>query len=187
MPTEHVYIVEPSVEETRPQIDFDIPENRLDWLWIRKIMIGEHPKDEYRPVRLVIHDSEAEKWDFYRCGGLSLLSKRATNVFGPCSNRCFEFLDGYINDLPYFFLRAIGSIDCLLRERSIYRVFPHDPDRIMWIEKYAFNKSLIPESTCLFLIPEGRFHILGTDSVEQLIRANDLHGIRLVDAEANIS
>jgi hypothetical protein len=186
MATTHVYIVGSSLEETRPQIDYTMNQNRegIDWGRIGGVLNGRLPVSEYLPVRIKIDDPDAEKWDFYRCGGTrGLISARAAAVLSPHSSQCFDLMEAYINESQYFFLRVIGSIDCLDREHSILEVFPHDPNQIMWIERYAFHKSVIPDPR-LFALAEFDSLVFGTDSIEQLIRTNKLRGFRLVDAEA---
>lgn len=187
MTTEHVYIVGSSLEDDRPEIDYTFNQKHggIDWSKIGAVLSGSLHVKNYAPVRIAIKDSHATNWDFYRCSGTrGLISARAASLLRPFSSRCFDFLDAYINDLPYFFLRVIGSVDCLDRDRSAYTVFPHDPTRIMWIERYAFHKTSLIDP-CLFVIADINSLIFGTEGLKKLIEANNLHGFRFVDAEAD--
>lgn len=185
MATQHVFTVGSSLEETRPEIDYSMSDSRgVDWGRLGAILNGKLPLSEYRPVHIAVDNRFGEDWDFYRCSGtMGLISARAAGILSPYCSQCFDLMDAYINNCPYFFLRPTGAIDCLDCEQSILEVFPHDPDRIMWVDRYVFHKSVIPDP-CIFVIPQGKFYIFGTDTIEQLIRGNKLRGFRLADAEA---
>jgi hypothetical protein len=186
--TKHVYIIGSSLEDTRPEIDYTKNQNccGIDWGKIGAVLSGKLRADEYGPARKVIDDPDANNWDFYRCSGTrGLISARAASVLGTFCSQCFDLIEAYVNDSPYFFLRAIGSIDCLDRTHSEIDVFPHDSNRIMWIHRYAFHKSAIPDP-CLFALSEINSLVLGTDGIEYLIRINKLRGFQVVDAEIKL-
>jgi hypothetical protein len=185
-PTEHIYVVRPSSDETRPFIDFQIPENgrQIDWLRIANVLRGDRSLDEYESVSLVVDHPEATNWDFYSCGGtMGLLSERAARSLGPHASICFDLVEASVNEAPFFFLRVREFLDCLDRARSDVVLYPSDPAAIMKFKRYAFFKDRIPDPA-LFMIPEGLFGPFGTDAVVHLIRAERLRGFDIIDAEA---
>jgi hypothetical protein len=185
MKTNRVFIVGESHEDDRPQIRFDLPENSccVDWLKTLEILDGKRDPNEYESPHLIARESDAVNWDYYRCAGtLGLISERAVCHLAQYGRQCFEFLEAYLNDKPFFLLRKIGTINALDREHSSFDFFPHDPTRIMSIDRYALDKSKINDP-CLFIIPESGTRLFGTDSIEPLIHDNRLRGFHLVDAE----
>jgi hypothetical protein len=185
MATQHVYRISTSLEEDRPEIDFELSENSdcVDWIQTREILDGSLDVTHYRSPHLIVAASDATEWDFYRCGGtLGVLSKRAVDILRPYGTRCFDYLEAFINDRPFFLVREIGTIDCLDRKSTIGKMFPHDSSRFMRIDQYSFHKSRLVDPS-IFVTPEDNTRIFGTDSVNRLIEQHGLRGFRLVDAE----
>lgn len=185
MTTRHVFIIGSSLEEERPEINFEIAENSscVDWLRTSQILDGKLDVSEYETPRLIVHEPDATNWDFFRCSGtFGIMSKRAVAVLGPFGTGCFDFLPALINEQPYCLLRQVGSMDVLDREHTVGKMFPHDPTRFMRITRFAFRKPEISDP-CIFVVPDTGYRIFGTDSIEGVIRSNNFRGFRLVDSE----
>lgn len=185
MATKNVFIVSSSLQNKRPEIDFedDAISEATDWMLVGDILSGEVSAKKYSEVKLKLRARDACKWDFYRCGSaLGLISQKAADVLRKSAAKSFALLPASINGSPYYFLRVKGSIDCLDKKKSEIVPFRSDPKAIQWIEKYVFRKKQLVDPS-LFVIPEGIWHLLATDGVRGLIEAHKLKGFRLRDAE----
>jgi hypothetical protein len=186
MATLHVYHMRYwSKEEERPWINFELPQNgkNIPWREIGEVLDGKMPVSNYKPLRLVVNEEEPEQWHSYNVPGTyGLLSKTAVTLMGSYMTRCFEFLEAWINDLPFYFLRKIGSLDCLDRANSVLVPYPHDPSRVMDIERYRFVKEMIRDPI-VFIIPEEKGWLLATDSVKAAVESAGLKGFYFTDAE----
>jgi len=174
-----VYELDCSVEEDRPFIDFEQPENaRQDWGMINE-MIDDRVAVE-RPISIVITvgSPDALDWDFYMLPGtLGVVSRRAREVLAPFANRHFDFIELRLNDAPYFILRGTCPLDCLNRSRSELLFFKSNPAKVMEIRRYSFNRSVITDPI-MFWIPERTGRIFCTPSVRDAVLKN-LRGARI--------
>src|SRR5207253_5764098 len=102
---------------------------------------------------------------------------------GKHMTTCFEFLSASVNELPFCFLRRIGSLDCLDRAGSILVPYPHDPNRIMDIKQYCFRKKLVPDPA-IFVIPEDKGGLFATDSAKTDIEKSGLKGFYFSEPES---
>ncbi len=186
MPTKHVYQMRYwSKDEERPWINFEVPTNgsNVPWLHYGKVLSGDAPAHEYSPVHLVSDDPSTSQWHSYNVAGTyGMLSKSAIDLIGPYMTQCFEFLEAWINELPFYLLRRIGSIDCLDRTNSVVVNYPHDPGRIMKIKQFRFFKDGISDPM-VFVIPEKKGGLLATDSIKQVVEEAKLKGFYFSDTE----
>lgn len=188
MSTHHVFIIGSSLEEDRPQVSFEVPQNAncVNWLRTAEVLDGKRDVSEYEIPHLIVDEPDATSWDFFRCAGtFGIMSTRAVSALRPLAAGSFEFLDASINEAPYFFLRQVSSADILDHEHTDGKRFPHDATRFMRITRYAFQKSKIQDPS-IFAVPDAGYRIFGTDSVEGLIRSSNLRGFRLVDSEIEV-
>lgn len=68
MTTHHVYAISSSLEEDRPEIDFELPENQIDWNCIGPILAGKRGVESYHTPDFVVRADDAVLWDFYYLG-----------------------------------------------------------------------------------------------------------------------
>ena len=186
MPTKDVFQMRYwSRDEERPWIDFEIPQNGIDvpWLHYGKVLSGQVPSHEYSPVHFVSDDPTVSLWHSYNIAGThGMLSKTAIDLIGPYMTRCFEFLEAWVNELPFFLLRRIGSVDCLDRSNSKVVTYPHDPDRVMKIKQFRFFREGIADPM-VFVIPENKGGLLATGSIKQIVEEAGLKGLYFSETE----
>jgi hypothetical protein len=164
-------------------LDFELGENSRTGLNLENALQTETNASAQTAAEFLVTGPDPTAWDCYACGGtLGVFSQKAMTVLAPFAHRCFETLRVSINGAPYYVLRTKDTLDCLDRNRSIIKVFPHDPGRIMQVDRFRFRKELVPDPI-MFVIPEGPFHLFASDGVERAIRAGNLRGFELMDAE----
>jgi len=173
-----VFEVDPSVEDDRPQIDFERPEHaNIDWGPFNEIEAGTAPASVYRPVRFFVDESTATSWDLYLVSGtLGLFSERSIETIGRPVFRLFHLLPAFLNDSSYFILMPRDKLDCFDRTSANVVVFPSNPSRIMQIKRHAFHLNQIADPL-IFCIPDIRGRLFATDSVERAVRQSGLKGI----------
>jgi len=181
---EQVYLVSPSDEEWRPVIDFTYPMNsENNWGLVDKVLRGVKHDSEYPGVFVVVNDQRATQWDYYSVAGtFDLMSDRAATLIKPFASDYFKFFPAWLNAEPYFMLKSIKRLDCLDRERSLLVPFPSSPQKFMEIKKYSFRKECISDPL-VFSIPE-RSVLLATESIEQMVRRENLRGFQFIDTGA---
>lgn len=185
MTTQHIYCMRASDEENTPFIDFERPENgaNIPWGLIGSVLLGEETDDKYVSVNLRVYTEGAGDWHCYPVPGtFGLFSQAVIDLIGPHMKQCFEFFEATVNDLPYYFLRQIGTLDCLDREHSELVPFPHDPSRVMRIKRYRFHKQEIADPI-VFVVPETSTEIFTTQGIKDALEEAKLRGIVFVNAE----
>jgi hypothetical protein len=181
-----VFLVEPTVEEDRPLIDFQFEENRSNnWLAIDQVLRGERPIEEYPAAHISVMHKAATEWDFYSVPGtFGLFSQRAVDLLAPYTSDNFDFLEARLCRLPFYFVKTRRLLDCLDRQRSVLVWFRSDPTRVKKIERHSFRKDLI-EDPSLFSIPE-QHGLFATQSVRTFIEQRRLKGFKFTDLERTI-
>jgi hypothetical protein len=161
-----VFSVDTSVEEDRPQIDFERERHQaIDWLRVGQVLRKVRPISDFPSISLIVDDPNATIWDFYSVPGtLGLFSDHAIECIGEPTFRLFNRLRATINGKGYSFLRCNETLPCFDHKRSIVVPFPSNPERIMDVTRYRFKMEIIPDPIC-FLIPE-RYHLFATQSVK---------------------
>jgi hypothetical protein len=150
------------------------------------VLDGKAPASEYSPIRLVVPDDGATKWHSYTIAGTyGLLSKPVIDLIGRYMVAWFDFLDAWINDVPFFFLRKKAVLDCLDRKNSVLVPFSGEPGTIKRIDRYRFFKEKIPDPA-VFPIPEIRYHLFATNSIKTKVEGAKLKGLHFQDAEHGI-
>lgn len=169
---------------TFPHLDFRIPENgkMIPWERYGKVLNGELPVTEYKPIHLIVRGKRAKDWHAYDCAGnYGLISKTVIDVIGPFMKECFEFLPAFVNDVPFFCLRKVRPLDVLDREHSEVVLWDDGTQDIKRIKKYRFFNEKI-EDPKFFYIPEvfGRF---ATEGIKTLIEGRNFKGFYFLDTD----
>jgi hypothetical protein len=178
-----VFIVKPSIESERPEIEFGLEFNkRNDWLRVGQVLRGQRDEAEYPKVLILALHPQATAWDFYFSGSVfGLMSERAVDLLEPFAANYFKFFQAWLNGASYFFLKSKRTLDCLDRDESHLVPFPSNPSRIMEIKRYRFHKNRI-DDPLLFSIPEIP-ELFATPTVEAIMREEGLRGFQFVNAE----
>jgi hypothetical protein len=151
----HIFEFAPSVEETRPDIDFAHSANAsIDWLAIGDIVDGSRSDDGYQVPNLAVRGRDACRWHYYSCGGLWLLSKPLMETVRPRAMPRFQFFPALLNSEPYYFVGQRVPLDCLDRIRSRVRYFKSNPGKIMQVDEYQFRQGVVSDP-CMFYIEES--------------------------------
>jgi hypothetical protein len=178
-----VFMLTPSFEDYRPSIEFDVPANQgIDWLLLRKILLGERTTSDYQEASLMVSNPAATSWGFYSVPGtLGLISEQAVTSIGSSAFRFYNLLPARLNDRKYFFLKPVELLACLDMEKSLLIPFRINPNRIKDIKKYGFHKSRISDPL-IFSIPElpGLF---ATPGVKEAVVRNQLQGFHFNSLE----
>jgi hypothetical protein len=170
-------------EEERPWIDFNSPENQpqQSWLKIGRILNCEEPLDSYCPFSLVVPEERATEWQSYEIAGTyGMLSTSVIDMIGVHMSQYFDFLPAFVNEQPYYTLRPKRFLNCFDWKNSTFETFPGRPNSIMRIEKHRFIKNDIPDSA-VFGIPEMRWQLFATDSIQQALSVANFKGIYMID------
>jgi hypothetical protein len=185
MQTTTVFCMRASEEEDSPGATFLRAKHKnVPWESIGAVLRGEAPMSQYKPVFFTVRAKGAENWHYYTVAGtFGLWSQTVIDLIGPYMKRCFEFpLKAFVNDLPFYFMRPVGSLDCLDRDHSELLVFPDEPQRVMRIKRYRFFKEKIPDPL-VFVVPETLTEIFATQSIKTMIEDAKLNGFLFIDAE----
>jgi hypothetical protein len=189
MKTKQVFCMRASDEEGTPRIDAQLPENSgVPWGAIGEILRVKAPVkaplSEYEPIHLTVREEGWQAWNYYPIAGtFGLFSHRLIELIGAYMEKCFApYLQVFVNELPYYFLRPIGFLDCLDRAHSDIVSFPHDPHRVMRIKRYRFFMDKIRDPM-VFVIPETLTEIFATQSIKTMIEDAKLPGLIFLDAE----
>ena len=179
--TERVFLVRPSIEEDRPEINFGRPENKkTDWLLVDQVLRGERREEDYPSILVLVDHPEAERWDYYSVAGTcGLMSQRAVDLLEPYALPYFKFFQAWLNGASFFFPKRIHTLDCLDRQRSILVPFRTDPTHVKEIKRYRFRMESIIDPV-LFSIPEVP-SMFASQTIERLVRERELRGFGFVD------
>ena len=175
-----VFNCRPSVEDERPKIDFEVPENaKNDWLAVGEVIDGTRPITEFPMVSVQVFHPEATQWDCYMDGGVrGLFSQRFVDAVGKVAFQGVMLLPAKLNGTTYYFLRCDKPIDCLDRSKSVFETFRSDSTAIKRITHYDFHSESLPADAC-FVLPELP-DLLLTEPVVQRIQAASLKGVRIL-------
>jgi hypothetical protein len=178
--TSKIFEIRTSLEDNRPEIDFELPENgEINWGLIGEYIGGHRPAQEYLPIKITILDKLATEWDFYFFAApFGMFSAKAVDVLGEKSFKNYHLFPAQINGADYFFLKCLERLDCLNKKKSVYTAFTDVPDRFMLIEKYAFDLEKI-DAECFFSIPQNEN--LYCSQVQAKVITEKLRGIRLLN------
>ena len=178
--TTKVFEVRTSLEDNRPEIDFEIPENdEINWGLIGEYIGGIKPAQEYSPIKITILNEFATEWDFYFFAApFGMFSAKAVDILGEKSFKNYHLFPAWINGADYFFLKCLERLDYLDKEKSVYTAFTDAPDRFMIIEKYAFDLEKI-DAEYFFSIPQNES--LYCSQAQAKVITERLKGIRLLD------
>lgn len=185
MNTKNVFSLGPNHSEGFPRVDFSKPENQgYDWLAVGEMVEGRKELDWQLLSSINFKvTSKYSKFDCLSFDARLLVSESAKVLFERLVPGCCRFLSVRVNDLPFHILLAKKIVDALDKNKSEIQYFPKEPNRIMLIRKYCFQKHLIPDPA-LFRIPENIARIFVTDLVKEAIEKSGLIGFQLVDFES---
>ena len=185
METRDIYELRYSYKkQERPIVDFSLPENgrKVSWSLIGQILEDKAPTGLYKPVHLVVKEANATEWDTYSAAGTyGLMSQRAVALVGDSMTLCFEFLEAYINEAPYFLLKPTGHLDCLDYDKSDIVYWDIDPYNIKTIKHCSFHKQQIPEAI-VFRLPDWH-GLFATAPIKAMIDKAGLKGFCFFDTE----
>lgn len=174
-----VYKCRWSLEEDRPEIDFEDEKNRAnDWLRVGEVVDGARAASDCPEVSVEVRHAEATDWDCYMVGGTrGLFSQRFVDAIGAESLLGLSLLPAALNGATYYFLRLEQPTDCLDRSLSIVETFRSDPTAVKKITHYVFVEDLLPVDAC-FVLPELP-DLLVTESVVGRLNTAALKGLRI--------
>jgi hypothetical protein len=148
-----IYEIGVSLEEDRPQINFEI-QGKIDWALIDECLQGIRPISEYHLINIVMDNESFFEWDYYACPGtLGLWSERAIQILGKEAFENYELVPAELGNQNFFFLKCLKRLDCIDKINSIYEHLPSNPDRFMSVQKYAFHMNNI-DRKYIFSLPE---------------------------------
>jgi len=178
-----IYALKCSVAEDYPRIDFSCQSDDTDWLLIAEMLDGEKPIDanyiEKANIKLLLPKKAVDVVNFeFRL----MVSDKAKTLIGSLEIKNINFYKTYVNKVPFFHLVNLNILDCLDRQKSVVKVFPSDPNRVMKISKYVFQKGLIQDPS-IFSIPEKLGNLFCTKKVSDEIFRSKLCGFRIYDIE----
>ena len=90
-----IYEIDSSVEEDRPWINFDHPDNaRQDWMMINAIIDNQLSVEGPLPIEVTVDSPVALDWDFYLLPGTpGMISERALHLLLPFASNHFRFME----------------------------------------------------------------------------------------------
>lgn len=155
-----VYLLRPTTEEGRPQIDFQHPDTPTDW------SVLETSVETVNPVVHLFTDIPSEDWDCFMVGGtMNLFSKRAVKAMQPHIGDRFRFLPAAVNGAWFAFPVKSVSTDCFDVANAEVDRFRTPPHRIKRIHRYAFRPEVLAHIG-IFAIPESRISLFATDEAK---------------------
>lgn len=105
-----------------------------------------------------------------------LVSKKAMCLFSDVCSDTIEFLPMYYGDTEYYIPNVLGVVDCLDRQKSKCLYSRSSKDRVLMVNKYAFNEDLIA-GKCVFRVKDEPFRgPFVTEKMVSAIRASSLSG-----------
>ncbi len=176
-----IYSIKPSLEQIRPEIDFDesAESGGVEWGHVGEILDGERPLDDYEVIHLVVPHPNVASWHYYIAPGtLGLISMKTIDVIGRSAFRLLNLLPAKLNDSDFFLLTTNEHLPCFDAANAEFQTIPVEPNRIMRITKYAFKTENVHDPL-LFTIPEYPFQLLATRSVCDAIARHKLRGFRV--------
>jgi len=181
-----VYCMRASDDENLPMIDHRLPENsyqRINWPKVGRILRHEAADCEYETPHLRVKGRGVKNCHFYHVAGtFGVYSKEVIDLIGCYMDQYFDFIDVTVNDLPFYFIRQIGTLDCLDRSQSEWIPFPDDPEAIMRITTYRFFKDKI-DDPIVFTVPDTPTEVFATQTIKDTIEQSGLRGLIFLDAE----
>lgn len=142
------------------------------------------PVDNWEVIELYPskHKSETGKpiGDVYHfTPGTAIVNEKTYHILEPFIHNCVQVLPAIVKSQKVYVLNFITVIDCLNRENS-QLIFFSNSNRIMEIEKFAFNKEMLTDAI-VFKIPEEiQSPPLVTEEFKILIEQNEIKGFKFV-------
>ena len=118
------------------------------------------PSDPQRLAAIDLYATSSRAFDTVWMANRVFVSDRLRRALEPACEGDVEFVPLSVNGSPFFGLAVLKVLDVLDRQRSELEYFPHAPDRVMTIRRYAF-KDL--GAARVFKIPEDPGSRFATD------------------------
>lgn len=105
-----------------------------------------------------------------------LISNEARQLFSKLDESAIEYLPVHYSEHIYYLMNVLGTIDCLDHQKSVCLYSPTTKDRILFVNKYHFNESIIGERKVFRLKDEPYRGPFVTEEVVSAIRSLGLKG-----------
>lgn len=132
---------------------------------------------QWNKVEMELGDASGKEGDVYGFK-IPVLSERARKVLEPLIQGDAEMLPFEYEGQSLYGLNTITVIDALDRERALYKTFS-DKKRIMLIEKYAFNESMISKNNIFKIADEKSRYAFVSEAFAKAVKDNELKGFDL--------
>ncbi len=176
-----VYRIKWSIEDGRPQINFDSPKNQgASWTIAGDIVRDERNIDEYTEIEATVSAANASNYHCYLDGiGPGFYSDEVVSILRPHGKNAIRFLPVSLNGARYWLPKFTNRVNAFDRDKSKFTCYRHDPERVMLIDAFAFKSDLITDPL-VFGVPEEPFFLLITQSIYEQVLAKQFRGIDLV-------
>ena len=105
-----------------------------------------------------------------------LVSENAVSLFSDLCPKSIEFLPLYYGNTEYYIPNVLGVVDCLDRQKSKCLYSSGSKQRVLMVNKYAFNEDLI-DGKCIFRLKDEPFRgPFVTEKIVSAIRSSGLSG-----------
>lgn len=121
---------------------------------------------------------------------LLVVSHEARETLAPQPVQEMEFLPIVILDhrdkvasTDYFILNLLGSVDCMDREKSVYKNSPLNPSVFNSCRKLVLHEDRIPAGTELFRLTNGPTTYIASQELKERVVSRGLQGMKFVPVE----
>ena len=145
----------------------------IDWSIFKQVAEG---KVDYKPLEIKLKTNKILKKDLTGAPGCNgLISKRALEIIGLDAFRDFMSFPLTVNDVIYFALYHLKSLDCLDKDNSPHTLINTGNTEFgFWeMEKFSFHLDKIKLNT-VFTIPETERNLYCTEEIGRKILENNL-------------
>ena len=145
----------------------------IDWSIFKQVA---EEKAEYKPLEIKLKTNKIFKKDLIIAPGCNgLISQKALELIGLDTFRDFISFPLTVNDVSYFALYHLKSLDCLDKENSPHTVINTGNTEFgFWeMERFSFHLNKIKENT-VFTIPETDRNLYCTEEIGRKILENNL-------------
>jgi len=167
-----------------PSIDFSRPENRhYDWLSVAEMIEGTREPNAQALSSINIKVvTQMRQFDCLSFNAHLLVSDSAKAILESLAPGDCQFTSLHVNERPFSLLLPTKILNVLDRPKSELVFLPNNPNLVMRITRYRFQKRVIPDPS-LFRIPENKIRVFVTDTVERVVRNSGLVGFQFIDFE----
>lgn len=140
---------------------------------------GKSKKREWKPIK-VVRMYPREKRPLGDAPGFTVpvFSTKAKNALSPLIAKNVEFLPMDFPEKTFFAVNVLtileGAVDL---SQCKYNTFPSG--RVMWIDKYVFNKHVVEKAPIFKIAEESKLDAFVSDSFRDIIVQEGLEGFKL--------